>query len=34
MDNIKIWDMTFKTLLIEAPKLFLPLIKRSIWGGI
>lgn len=28
MDNIKIWDMTFKTLLIEAPKLFLPLIKE------
>lgn len=27
-EKSKIWDMTFKTLLLETPKLFLPLIKE------
>lgn len=27
-DTDKVWDMTFKTLLLETPKLFLPLIKE------
>ena len=27
-EKSKIWDMTFKTLLLETPKIFLPLIKE------
>lgn len=28
METQKIWDMTFKTLLLETPNLFLPLIQE------